>query len=109
MSSKPKVAPSITDEDFEGWRANPITEAVFAHLKAMQQSIHHTWAGALGGDIPSDPMPTHLLRIELTAKLEFIEDMLRIELRDIQEQDEGTSTTAVVPPKRAGARPRAAH
>ncbi len=81
---KPKP---ISDEDFASWKDNVITQAVFAHFGEVRKIAHDRWAGLLSGEVPSDPRPMQLLQVELKAKLEFIEDMLSLELSDIQEED----------------------
>jgi len=83
--SKPKP---ISEEDFAAWRDNTITQCVFAHLTDMQKVIESRWVELLHGEIPADPRPMQLMQAELKAKLEFITDMLTIELSDIQEETE---------------------
>src|SRR3990167_5275754 len=84
---KPKQA-KITEEDFSAWRDNTITQAVFAHLKQMAGLAEKAWVGHLRAETPLDATALQLLQVEFKAKLEFIEDMLGIELGDIQEADE---------------------
>jgi hypothetical protein len=86
--SKPKP---ITLEDFAAWKDNAITQAFFAHLKAVEAHAHAQWIALLGGEIPADPRPMQLTQVELKAKLEFIQDALAIELSDIQEEEENAS------------------
>jgi len=76
----------ITSEDFDSWRENPITQAVFKHLERTGEQAHAMWTGALDVEEAPDPQKLMLLRTELNAKLKFISDMLNIELSDIQEE-----------------------
>lgn len=92
----------ISDEDFDAWKHNPITLAVFAHLKQMKAVGEQMWVSKLREEIDPDPRKVHVTQIELKAKLELIEDMLDIELKDIQEDEQGSS--AQVAPIRAAKR-----
>jgi hypothetical protein len=97
MAKKP-----ISLEDFASWRDNTITQQVFAHLKDMQGVIETRWIELLHAEVPADPRPMQLTQVELKAKLEFIADMLTIELSDIQEEAEAEnagSTTALERPR----------
>lgn len=92
----------ISDEDFDAWRHNPITLAVFAHLKNMADMGERMWVSKLRQEIDPDPRKIHVEQIELKAKLELIEDMVNIELGDIQDDEQGSS--AQVAPIRAAKR-----
>lgn len=89
-----KKQPKITEEDFSSWRDNAITEAVFAHLKAMEAEAEKRWLGYLRGETPLDPAALQILQAEIKAKLEFIEDILTLELEDIQENEAGEGKKA---------------
>lgn len=78
----------ITLEDFSAWKDNVITQAVMAHLAETRGVIAGRWLALLNGEIPADPRPMQLIQVELKAKLEFIEDLIAIELSDIQEEAE---------------------
>lgn len=81
----------ISDEDFDAWKHNPITLAVFAHLKEMAALGERMWISRLREEIDADPRKLHVTQIELKAKLELIEDMVNIELGDIQDDEQGSS------------------
>ena len=81
----------ISEEDFDAWRHNPITLAVFAHLKEMTAMGERLWIAKLREEIDPDPRKLHVTQIELKAKLELLEDMVNIELGDIQEDEQGSS------------------
>lgn len=81
MAKKP-----ISADDFQAWKDNVITQAVFAHFKEVEALAHAQWISLLQGEVPADPRPMQLTQVELKAKLEFIQDALSIELSDIQEE-----------------------
>ena len=91
MASK---APVITQDDFESWRDNTVTQAFFSHLIETKAYAHEQWVGILSGEVPLDPMATQLLRVELKAKCEFIDDVLKLELSDIEATDAGSEAEA---------------
>lgn len=86
----------ISEEDFDAWRENAITRAVFAHLKEMQIACETAWVNQLRAEVAADPRVIQLLQVELNSKSTIIEDMLTIELGDIQE-DEQQGATEVTP------------
>jgi hypothetical protein len=91
----------FTEEDFDAWRENAITRAVFSHLQDMKSQGERLWTDKLKSEIDPDPRRIHVEQIELKAKLEFIEDMLGIELGDIQEDEQqGTQVTPIRGAKR---------
>lgn len=92
----------ISEEDFDAWKHNPITLAVFAHLKEMASLGERMWLSKLREEIDADPRKVHVTQIELKAKLELIEDMVNIEIGDIQDDEQGSS--AQVAPIRAAKR-----
>ena len=85
---KKSKSPKITEEDFSAWRDNAITQAVFSHLQENAKAVEVAWGRQLKAETPLDPTSLQLRQVEFKSKLEFIEDMLAIELSDIQEQDE---------------------
>ena len=87
--AKPKSPHAITAEDFDSWKTNTITEAVIAHLGRIRERAHEMWVAELAAQAPSDPIFLAYLKIELKAKLEFIDDIEALSLEDIQEDDAG--------------------
>src|SRR3990167_8025624 len=85
----------ISEEDFSSWKDNTITQAVFAHLNDVKGQISERWIGLLNEEIAADPRLMQLVQVELKGKLEFIADMIGLELSDIQEEeDAGTERSA---------------
>jgi hypothetical protein len=85
-----KPSTRITEEDFDAWKHNPITEAMLAHLRRARERARQFWIDQLqqtdGREaIPADPVYLAYLRIELRSKLEFIADIEALSLEDIQE------------------------
>ena len=83
MPTQPKTV--IEPDDFESWRDNAVTQAFFQHLKDVKEMAHQRWIGLLSDKVSLDPVATQLVQVELKAKLEFIDDVLGIELADIAE------------------------
>ena len=86
----------ISEEDFDAWLHNPITERVFLHLKSMMGHGERMWLGRLRSEVDPDPRKLHVEQIELKAKLEFIQDMLDLELKDIQEDEQQSNAVAPI-------------
>ena len=78
----------ISEEDFSSWKDNRITQAVFAHLNEVKGQISERWIGLLNEEIAADPRLMQLVQVELKGKLEFIADMIGLELSDIQEEED---------------------
>lgn len=79
--------PEITAEDFESWLGNPVTEAVMARMKEMEAAVHAYWGRRLTTDTADEPLMLTLLQVELRAKLEIIEDLLSLTVKDIEEEN----------------------
>ena len=86
----------ISDEDFDAWLHNPITERVSLHLKAVMNQGERGWLAKLRSEIDPDPRKLHVEQIELKAKLEFIEDMLTLKLEDIQDDEQQGNAVAPI-------------
>lgn len=97
-----KRASKITEEDFSAWKDNPITQMVLEYLKTRKDLAHRIWAGHLN-DLTATKDQSEQLRIELRAKLEFIDDFINLSLEDIEEDnDVGGTIVQIEPAKRAG-------
>ena len=83
----------IISEDFDSWRENPITQAVFRHLQNTAERAHDTWAQILSADATPDLEKVLLIRAELKGKLDFVSDMVNLELTDIQEEPDARAST----------------
>ena len=88
--AKPKSPHSITEEDFDAWKTNTITQTMIAHLGRMRARVHQFWVAQLAQTeerelMPADPIFLAYLKIELRSKLEFIEDIEALSLEDIQD------------------------
>ena len=83
----------ITSEDFDSWRDNAVTQAVFKHLERKELELHEFWRGVLTEGEAPDPNRFALLHAELRAKRTFIRDMLGLELSDIQEEPDARAST----------------
>ena len=81
-------AKKISEEDFDSWKTNVITQAVIAHLGETRTRAHEMWVSELMAQTPADPIYLAYLKVELKAKLEFLEDIENLSLRDIQEDAE---------------------
>jgi hypothetical protein len=97
-------AKPISEEDFQSWKDNVITQAFFAHLRDVEKMAHEQWIGLLSGEIPADPRPMQLTQVELKAKLEFIKDAIEIELSDIQEEEKNAGSATEQRASKVGAR-----
>ena len=86
----------ISEEDFDAWLHNPITERVFLHLKSMMGHGERMWLSKLRSEIDPDPRKLHVEQIELKAKLEFIEDMVNLKLEDIQDDEQQGNAVAPI-------------
>lgn len=77
----------ITEEDFEVWKANPVTEAMSRMLRAKKDDAERYWSGALK-DLTIDAARLALLKVELSAKLEFIEDIIGLSEEDLRDYEQ---------------------
>lgn len=88
----PTPPSTIDPDDFESWRDNAITQAFFKHLERTKAAAHVAWVGMLSNEVPHDPKVIQLIQVELKAKLQFIDDVLGIELADLEESNETGSS-----------------
>jgi len=93
--------PQITEEDFSAWKDNPITRAVIDYLASRKDMAYGIWMSQVH-DTQSTKDQVELLRVELRAKLEFIEDFIELKLEDIQDNDTGANVVPIEPAKRTG-------
>ena len=82
--SKPNSPTSISEEDFDSWKTNTITQTFLKHLATIRERAQQMWIGELAATAPADPIFLAYLKIELKSKLEFIEDIEALSLEDIQ-------------------------
>ncbi len=70
----------ITADDFDAWRDNPITQAVFkAHLK-LAEANKATWLALSWGNGEVDPIRL----ADLKARAEMCQDMTEITLDELE-------------------------
>jgi hypothetical protein len=72
---------NITKEDFEAWRDNPITEAVFKAFDNLGERAKADWLAMSWGAGQCDP----LILADLRARAEVIEDFRKITLEALEE------------------------
>ena len=89
MANKP-----ISAEDFQSWKDNVITQAVFKHFADTGLHIQNVWVTYLR-DVDVNERVLQLRQVELKAKIEEIEAMLSVELSDIQEEAEDNAGTVI--------------
>lgn len=82
----------ISQEDFDSWRDNPITQAVFAHFSATGEKIKEEWVGFLLGPVPYETTEWQLRHADARAKLWMIAELGNLELSDIQEEEDDGDT-----------------
>ena len=73
----------IEPEDFDAWRDNPITQAFLRCLQSKGDEAKERWLTASWNDGNADP----LLLADLRAVGRFVEDAVKIELKDIQDEE----------------------
>lgn len=84
----------ITDEDFSAWKDNPVTMAVIDYLRERTEYANRVWVGVLKGDLANE-RDLLLLKVELKAKVELIEDFIGLQLEDIQDNDASLPTSPI--------------
>lgn len=85
MAKKPK----ITAEDFEAWRGNVITQAVMGRFAAELDRINEFWVAQLAA--ATDPQLLAYQQVELRAKREVIEDLMKVDIDHITEEENAAS------------------
>ena len=85
MARKPK----LSEEDFDAWRDNPVTQLVMAHLKQTQDNAFSMWGEILRQPKvpPADELA--LLAVEFRSKAQIIADMLSLSYDDLMDDDNG--------------------
>jgi hypothetical protein len=79
----------ITKEDFDAWKGNPVTEAVFKALEAVAEEAKQKWVEASWGGGQSDPL---VLR-EMKGRAEVALGLVSMDFDFLEEtQDEGTGS-----------------
>lgn len=76
----------FTQEEFEAWSTNPITEAVFAYLKEYAATAKEMWLQQSWDQGHADPLQL----ADLRARAQTAEDLSTIALEDIQGHAEGS-------------------
>lgn len=77
----------ITKDDFEAWKANPVTEAFHHRMVCMVEELEEGWIEALEqNSIKADDLVA--LRMELKAKRELLIELHNATLEDINDSDE---------------------
>ncbi len=74
----------IEQDDFDAWRDNSITQAFLRYLQSKGDEARERWVTASWNDGNSDP----LLLADLRAVGHLVEDVLKIELKDIQDDED---------------------
>ena len=78
--------PPITQEDWDAWRGNAVTERVMQHVSELGEVIEECWTAQLHSQTSLDPLMLTLLQVELKAKREIVESLKALELEDIEEE-----------------------
>ena len=70
----------IAKEDFESWLENPVTEAVFASIKALGDGAKAEWVQASWGNGVLDPAVLSALK----AKEQVTNDLVTMTYEDLE-------------------------
>lgn len=84
---------TISKDDFDAWRANPITQAVFAWAQDHAAKAKERWDAASWEGGEADPV----LLSELRTRAEVAQDFTDVELSDIQDEEDGEQIGAPAP------------
>jgi uncharacterized phage-associated protein len=71
----------IEKDDFEAWRDNPITQAVFKAFDMLGEKAKQQWLTASWQNGNTDP----LMLADLRARAEVVEDFRNVSLDDLEE------------------------
>lgn len=71
---------TITREEFESWRANPVTEAVFAALAQLAEEAKRKWLTLSWEGGQADP----LVLADLRARAEIISDVRDVTFEELE-------------------------
>lgn len=75
---------TIDQDDFEAWRVNPITEAVFKLLRAEAEDAKETWLQHSWGAGLSSGEVLH----EMKGRANICEMLLNLRVEDLNEDDD---------------------
>jgi hypothetical protein len=79
----------ITKDDFDAWKGNPVTEAVFKALEAVAEEAKQKWITASWDSAQCDPL---MLR-EMKGRAEVALGLVSMDYDFLEEQqDEGTGS-----------------
>ena len=73
----------ITEDELALWKEQPVTVMVRKHLERVAERAVEIWTRALQADMKTDDLVA--LKIELQAKIQFIEDFQDITIEDIHD------------------------
>lgn len=77
----------ITAEEFEAWKANPITEMVLNHVAGQVEACRTAWMAASWDGGEADPVRLMVLK----ERARLAQELANIELGDIIDDDAASS------------------
>lgn len=77
----------ISQDDFDAWQGNPVTEAFFRRIGDMREELVAAWEDALGQSMRADEL--QMLRVEIKSKRELLSELDDITVEDINDSNEG--------------------
>jgi hypothetical protein len=72
----------IEKEDFDAWRDNIVTQAVFAHVKALVEQAKEKWLHVSWEGGTADP----LMLADLRARAEIASDLVALTFEDMKDE-----------------------
>ena len=76
----------MTQDEFDQWKGNPITEAFFSRIENARKTIEEEWRSQLFREL--DDTQVFNKRIELRERLVVLKEIADITLEDISEDGE---------------------
>lgn len=78
----------IDKDEFDAWRDNEVTQAVFRLLERKQDEAKQKWLAVFDGSDDVDPQKLLGFRIALRAKADVMGEIMDLAFEDIEESNE---------------------